>query len=120
MKKIFTLIILTAFVFVLHAQSSGTQAYTNPKATNYKEVLKGIEYPQVCREKGIEGTVLVVLNINENGTMTNYKFKSAPCDDLQTAVENSLSKLTFEPAKNPQGQAVRGKLTLPVQFKLSI
>ena len=119
MKRILTITMMTAFTVFVFASSLEAQGQ-NPKATNYKEVLKGIEYPKVCREKGIEGTVLVSLKINEKGDILNYKFKSAPCEELQTAVEKSLDKLKFEPAKNQHGQAVIGRLVLPVNFRLTI
>ncbi len=110
----------TVAAFVFCAGSSQAQSNQGPKATNYKEVLKGIKYPVTCRENGVEGTVIVLLKISKTGEMVNYQFKSAPSEDLQVAVENSLSQLTFTPAKNKVGQAVAGKLTLPVNFKLSI
>ncbi|MEM9339473.1 MAG: energy transducer TonB [Bacteroidota bacterium] len=115
MKRVLTFVMMNAMAFALFAGENEA-----PKATNYKEVIKEIEYPQVCREKGIEGTVVVLLKISETGEIMNYRFNAAPCKDLQKAVEKSLSKLTFTPATNEVGQAVVGKIALPVNFKLSI
>lgn len=117
MKKLLTVLFLFAFAFTTYA---GGGAVENAKATNYKEVLKQIEYPQVCREKGIEGQVLVLLRIGKNGQIKSYKIKSAPCSDLEVAVENSLPFLTFEPGRDGNGKAVSSKVVLPVNFKLTI
>ena len=117
MKKVFTLIMVVAFTLTLNAQN---ELGEGPKATNYKEVLKEIEYPKVCREKGIEGRVVVALEINKEGKVMGYEFLASPCSDLRVAVESSLSKLIFQPATDVNGKAVDGKITLPVNFQLSI
>ncbi|MEQ9406000.1 MAG: energy transducer TonB [Cyclobacteriaceae bacterium] len=117
MKKLVALTFLLAFVFASYAGNGGIE---NPKATNYTQVLKDIKYPQVCREKGIEGKVIVMLNIDKYGKITNYEFKSSPCSDLREAVEVALPGLKFKPAIDEDGEAVAGKLTLPVNFKLTI
>ncbi len=117
MKKVITLLMAVAFVFTLNAQNGVERG---PKATNYKEVLKEITYPQNCRDAGIEGKVLVMLKISKRGTIKSYEFLSAPSGDIEAAVESSLSKLTFEPALNAKGHPVTGQLALPINFKLSI
>lgn len=117
MKKLLTIAITAIFVFGAYA---GNGEAKEAKVTNYKEVLSQIEYPQVCREQGIEGKVIVHLIINENGEISNHEFASYPCTDLRDAVENSLSQLQFIPARNDKGEAVKGAFTLPVNFKLTL
>lgn len=87
---------------------------------NYKEVLSQIEYPQVCKEKGIEGKVIVSLEIDKRGNIVNHEFVSFPCTDLRDAVKNSLSKFSFTPAINSNGQAITSRITMPVKFELTI
>ncbi len=90
------------------------------KQLNYKEVLQRIEYPQVCKDKGIEGKVVVVLHLDKFGNIENYVFKAYPCNDLKKAVEYEIANLKFTPARDSDGNAVPGSYTLPVNFKLTI
>ncbi|MEQ9468424.1 MAG: energy transducer TonB [Ekhidna sp.] len=119
MKK--QLLILAMSLFVLGAYAgNGDGKAENPKALNYKEVISDIEYPQVCKEKGIEGQVLVTLKIDQFGKVINHRFESYPCTDLRDAVKKVLPSLTFTPAKNSNGEAVVGLIAVPVNFKLTI
>jgi len=119
MKK--QLLILAMALCVLGAQANnGDNKAENPKPINYKEVISNIEYPLVCKEKGIEGQVLVTLKIDQAGKVINHRFESYPCTDLRDAVKKVLPKLNFEPAKNSNGDAVVGLIALPINFKLTI
>ncbi|GAB4251386.1 MAG: hypothetical protein Tsb0034_30370 [Ekhidna sp.] len=117
MKKLIVTLITAIFVFGASASNGKAE---QAKVTNYKEVLSKIEYPQVCKEKGIEGKVIVNLVIDENGNITSHEFVAFPCTDLRDAVKTSLSQLQFIPARDENGVAVKGKFTLPVNFKLTI
>lgn len=119
MKK--QLLILAMAFCVLSAQANnGDGKAENPKPVNYKEVVSNIEYPLVCKEKGIEGQVLVTLKIDKNGKVINHQFEKYPCTDLRDAVKDILPNLNFEPAKNANGDAVVGRIAVPVNFKLTI
>lgn len=119
MKK--TLLILAIAFCVLGAQANnGDGKAENPKPMNYKEVVSNIEYPLVCKEKGIEGMVLVTLKIDQTGKVINHRFESYPCTDLRDAVKAVLPNLSFTPAKNSKGEAVVGRISVPVNFKLTI
>ncbi|MEQ8904259.1 TonB family protein [Ekhidna sp.] len=115
------LLILTMVLCVLGVQANnGNGKAENPKPTNYQEVISTIEYPQVCKEKGIEGKVIVTLKIDKEGKVINHRFEEYPCSDLRDAVKAKLSDLNFEPAKNSAGQSVVGLIAVPVNFKLTI
>lgn len=119
MKK--TLLIIAMAFFVLGVQANnGEGKAENPKPVNYKEVISSITYPLSCKEKGIEGQVLVTLKIDQNGKVINQHFKEYPCTELRDAVKEILPKLNFEPAKNSNGDAVVGLIAVPVNFKLTI
>lgn len=117
MKKIFTLAITALFVF---AASASNGAGELAKISNYKEVVSKIEYPQVSKEQGIEGKVIVAINIDAMGNIKDYKFLSSPCPNLSKAVENSIKNLEFAPATDKDGNAIAGKVVLPVDFKLTL
>lgn len=117
MKKITILAFTLTFVLVSYA---GSGVAESPKATNYKEILKEIEYPQVCRKRGIEGKVIVMLNVDKYGEVTSHEFKASPSSDMEEAVEAAIPSMTFKPAVDEDGENVAGKITLPINFKLSI
>lgn len=118
MKKQFLIFTLVFFVFGAFATNGGKEE--SPKATNYKEVISKIEYPKVCKAKGIEGTVVVTLKIDKTGKVINHEFGSYPCTDLRDAVKDVIKDLEFTPAKDAKGNAVVGKIAVPVNFKLTI
>ena len=118
MKKLITTLLSGLFVFGLYAQTLGGSEL--PKALNYKEVISNIEYPTLCKEEGLEGRIIVVLEINASGEMTNYTFGPSPCQDLTNAVKMELTNLKFSPAIDSNGEATAGKISLPVNFKLTI
>lgn len=89
-----------------------------PVISNYAEVLKQIEYPTVCRENGVEGTVFVRISVDNEGNMTKYDIVKTPCSDLKEAVEKVLPLLTFQPA-NVEGQNVSSKILIPIEFRLT-
>ena len=121
MKK--QILALAMMFFVLGAfatNGNGEGVAESPKPVNYKDVISAIEYPQVCKEKGIEGQVIVTLKIDEMGKVISHEFGKYPCTDLRDAVEKVLPDLNFTPAKDKNGNAVVGKIAVPVNFKLTI
>lgn len=90
------------------------------EVTNYKEVVSQIEYPQVCKEKGIEGRVIVSLEIDEYGNVVGHEFVSFPCTDLRDVVKDALTEFNFNPAVDSRGQAITSRITMPVKFELTI
>lgn len=118
MKKY--LLILTMVLGMLAVQASENGEASAPKAKNYKEVISKVEYPRVCKEKGIEGKVIVMLKIDVEGKVISHEFISYPCDDLKDAVQVVLNDLEFVPAKNKDGMAITGSVALPINFRLTI
>ena len=108
------------FFVVFAFANNGEGKAESPKSVNYKDVISKIEYPKVCKEKGIEGMVIVTIKVDKEGNVLNHKFESYPCTDLRDAVKDILPELQFTPAKNAKGQAVVGKIAVPVNFKLTI
>lgn len=120
MRKQLLILAMSFFVLGASAGNGDGKKAESPKALNYKEVISDIEYPQVCKEKGIEGQVLVTLKIDQFGKVINHRFESYPCTDLRDAVKKVLPNLNFTPAKNSNGEAVVGLIAVPVNFKLTI
>lgn len=90
------------------------------KAKNLDEVIQSIKYPTATRESGTEGLVLVILQINEDGTVNTSNVISSPCSQLKAEVERATKDLIFEPAKDEKGMTVASTVRLPIQFTLTI
>lgn len=118
MKK--TLLMLLSLSLILCAYGQPLSSAKVVEVTNYKEVLSQIEYPQTSKENGIEGKVVVSLTIDERGNLVSHEFISYPCSHLKEVVQKAIPKLKFNAAVNDYGQAVTSRITMPVNFELTI
>ena len=81
-------------------------------------IAKGIKYPQIARETGIQGRVFVGFVIEPDGSVSNVKVLrgiGGGCDEEAMRVVKSIPK--WKPGKQ-RGKAVRVSYMLPVNFKL--
>ena len=117
MRKTFFMLLS---VTLLCAYSQPLTSAKDVEVTNYTEVISQIEYPRDSKEKGIEGTVIVSLEIDHQGNLVGHEFISYPCNALAGVVKESLAKLQFSPATNDAGNAITSRITMPVKFELSI
>lgn len=118
MKRLFTM--LVAVLLTLSVEAGDRDNNTSPKVTNYKEVIKQVEYPKVSRTEGTEGLVLVKLLIDEKGSIEKTTFIQYPHPELKKAVEQILNKFEFVAAKDDNGNPTKGLVVLPIKFKLVI
>ena len=84
----------------------------------YKYLGNNIKYPQVARETGIQGRVVVNFVVEPDGSVSNVKVLrgiGGGCDEEAMRVVKAMPKWT--PGKQ-RGKAVRVSYTLPVVFKL--
>lgn len=116
MKKVRTALViaLLSVGFIAVANNGDPK----PIVSNYSQVISQVEYPMDCREKGIEGTVMVQITVDRQGSMIDYKILESPCSDLASAVEKVLPGLSFQPAL-VDGKAVSSKILIPVEFRLT-
>ncbi|NJL14491.1 MAG: TonB family protein [Microscillaceae bacterium] len=85
----------------------------------YKYVAKNIQYPKQARRMGVEGRVIIQVVIDKDGTLTDMKVLKgigSGCDEEAVRVLKGSPK--WKPGKQ-RGRAVRQKMTVPIQFKLS-
>ena len=89
--------------------------YDNPPVP-----LKAIrpKYPKVAKEKGIEGTVVVQVFVNEKGRVTETAIlRGIPDSGLDEAAIKAIEKVKFRPAR--QGNKKVGVwMSIPVNFRL--
>ena len=88
----------------------------NQKLMEY--ISNNIRYPQVAREKGIQGQVFVGFIVEPDGSISNVKVLrgiGSGCNEEAVRVVKSMPK--WEPGKQ-KGQAVRVSYQIPVNFRL--
>lgn len=117
-KSILSLIILLSAV-VVFAGSDPLKA-TSAKAINLDEIAANIDYPTSSNEDGIEGVVMMKIEIDAEGNISEQTALSYPCNKLKEAVETAVKNLKFEPATNAFGQAVASSVKIPFEFELKI
>ena len=80
-------------------------------------LVREIQYPQVAKDNGITGTVLVEFVVEKDGQVTNAKVKvplSPECD--KEAVRGVMSMPKWKPGKN-MGKPVRSYYQVPITFQ---
>lgn len=118
MKKLAVFVIAICAVNLAFA-TEGNPNEPKPIVSNYMDVMQEIVYPEVCRDKGIEGVVMLKVLVDRNGQVKKYKVVDAPCSDLKKAVLDVAPLLQFEAAQ-VDGKSVSSKITIPVNFKLTL
>jgi len=76
-----------------------------------------LDYPDIARNGGIDGRVVVTAVIDERGRAENLQVASSPSEMLSYAAIDAVRDSRFRPARR-QGRAVKVRLTIPVDFEL--
>jgi protein TonB len=102
------------FVFVEEYPS-----YPGGEEALYKYLGENIQYPDVARDNGITGTVVIRFVVEKDGSITKAAIAreiGGGCGKEALRVVNAMPK--WKPGKQ-SGKAVRTEFTLPVQFQLN-
>lgn len=86
----------------------------------YRTMGRHISYPAQAREKGIQGTVLVEVVVNESGRLEGSSVKKGiggGCDQVALNAVRLGFQAGFEPAMKA-GKPVKVKYDIPVKFGL--
>ncbi|NPB03234.1 MAG: energy transducer TonB [Thermotogae bacterium] len=75
------------------------------------------EYPEIARQAGLEGKVLVEAVIDENGNVINARIQYSDNEIFNEAALAAMRKMKFKPAKQ-KGIPVKVKIIQPFIFKL--
>ncbi|MEE1143513.1 MAG: energy transducer TonB [Bacteroidales bacterium] len=84
----------------------------------YAYIVKNLKYPELAKEKGIEGRVFVSFIIEKDGLISNVKLLrgiGGDCDEAAVKMVKNMPK--WKPAKQ-RGKPVRCQFTLPIKFEL--
>jgi protein TonB len=77
-----------------------------------------VRYPARARRLGLEGTVVLRLEIGEDGAVRKVEVvESSGHEDLDRAAEEAAAAWRFEPARE-DGRAVAHDVRVPVEFRL--
>ena len=84
----------------------------------YAWMAKNLQYPPIAQENGIQGTVVVSIIINKDGSVSNIKVARGKDPALDKEAVRVVSKMPkWKPGKVNR-QPVRVSYTLPVKFQL--
>jgi protein TonB len=84
----------------------------------YAYIVKNLKYPELAKEKGIEGRVFVSFIIEKDGSISNVKLLrgiGGGCEEASVEMVKNMPK--WKPAKQ-RGKPVRCQFTLPIKFEL--
>jgi protein TonB len=76
-----------------------------------------LDYPEIARQAGMEGMVVVQVVIQPDGTPADPIIARSAGDVLDEAATKAVMKLTFVPGKQ-RGKAVSVRLAIPIRFRL--
>ena len=83
-----------------------------------KYLQKNLRYPQICKEQGVQGRVIVQFVVNMDSTITDVnviKSVNPHLDEEAVRVVKAMPK--WDPGKQ-RGEPVCVRFTLPVTFRL--
>lgn len=81
-------------------------------------LIKKIQYPEIAKKGGVEGRVIVMVYINENGGVDDMKVIRGLTGGCNEEVERVVKSSKFKPGQK-DGKPIKAKLTLSFTFKLS-
>ena len=82
-----------------------------------KALSRNIVYPEQAREKGVEGTVVVLATVNRDGP-PDYTHVISSVDPLLDKAAVAAVKATNFKAARRNGIIQRGDITIPIRFRL--
>ena len=82
-----------------------------------EKLYEFVEYPAIAREASLEGTVVVQLVIEKDGTPSNVGVLKSVHEILDKAAVSAIEQIRFNPGKQ-RGQPVRVKMAIPIRFKI--
>ena len=84
----------------------------------YAYIHKNLKYPELAKEKGIEGRVFVNFIIEKDGSISNVKILrgiGGGCEEAAVEMVKNMPK--WKPGKQ-RGKPVRFQFNLPIKFEL--
>ncbi|WNJ16703.1 energy transducer TonB [Pontibacter sp. G13] len=92
-------------------------AEEEPTPVNMDEIKQLVGYPQIARDAGIQGSVVVRVLVDKKGKYKRHKIINQVHPILAKAVEKHIDKLSFTPAIQG-GKPIQFWVNIPFNFKL--
>ena len=86
-----------------------------PKPTNYKPT-KAPPYSDEAMLTDIWTKAWMLLDVNERGVVTRFKFLKKPGADLETIAASEVWKLRFDPARDGRGVPMRTQILWEIEW----
>jgi len=84
----------------------------------YAAIQRNVDYPEIGRKAGMEGTVLLHVRIEENGTIKYIKvLRSLDIDSFTKSAIKAVKAVQWEPAKQ-RDKAIAVWVSVPIKFEL--
>lgn len=91
---------------------------TNPEIVGGIAALqRGIAYPESERRSGIQGRVIVQVDVGPGGAVSNVQVVRSVSPGLDSAAVQAVRAARFTEARH-DGRVVRTRLTLPITFRI--
>lgn len=88
-----------------------------PKPVNLADIKKLVGYPQIARDAGIQGDVVLRILVDEKGRYVKHKVIKQAHPILAQACEAQINKLSFTPAIQG-GKPIKFWVNVPFKFTL--
>jgi periplasmic protein TonB len=82
-----------------------------------QKVYEYLEYPEIARQAGIEGLVVIQVVVNQQGIPTLPEAVRSGGQVLDEAAIKAVMQLRFNPGKQ-RGKPVQVRLAVPIRFRL--
>ncbi|NND72235.1 MAG: energy transducer TonB [Rhodothermales bacterium] len=82
-----------------------------------RQLASDLYYPDLARKAGLEGTVVVQIVVNPDGTPSDPQVVKSVAEVLDNAAVEAVMKQRFKPGKQ-RGRAVAVRMAMPVKFRL--
>lgn len=88
-----------------------------PRPKNIEEIKRLVGYPQIARDAGIQGQVVIRVLVDKQGRYKKHKVVNVIHPILSQAIEKHIDKIQFVPA-HKNNNPVQFWVNLPFNFKL--
>jgi TonB family protein len=81
-------------------------------------IQEKIVYPEIAKQTGTEGKVIILAFIDESGTVAHAKVLNGIGAGCDKAALNAVKQTRFKPGRQ-DGKPVKVQVTIPIMFKLN-
>ena len=83
-----------------------------------KYLKKNLRYPQICKEQGLQGRVIVQFVVNPDSTLSDFNVIKSVNPHLDKEALRVVSSMPKWKPGEQRGKPVSMRMTLPVTFRL--